>query len=325
MQPLKLSAMALAALLLLGAPLYLPEFWTLNILARAFALGIVALSLTFLSSFCGMVSLCQMTIAGVAGYGIALLSANATGMGLALPWQLAAPLSLAAAVLVAALIGWISQRSYEVYLLMFTLAVGVATLFFVQQNMEIFNGSDGISGIVIPAFLRADASGNRAWTHVQSIYWLILGCATLLMAVVLHLEKTPLGLTLKSIRDNPRRLKALGYNVARYKVVAFTISGFIAGVGGILLAWYNAQISPGSIDVNANVAILVIAVLGGQKRPLGAFVGAVVYVLLEVFASEVFSRERFNLLVGATFLLVLYFSPNGILGLIPDFNHKRRL
>jgi branched-chain amino acid transport system permease protein len=325
MKQLKLPALVIAALLLLGAPLYLPEFWTLNILARALALGIVALSLTFLSSFCGMVSLCQMTIAGVAGYGIALLSANATGMGAAIPWQLATPLSLAASVLAAAFIGWISQRSYEVYLLMFTLAVGVATLFFVQQNMEVFNGSDGISGIVIPEFLRADAGGNRVWTHVLSIYWLILACAVVLTAAVLHLEKTPLGLTLKSIRDNPRRLNALGYNVARYKIIAFTISGFIAGVGGILLTWYNAQISPGSIDVSANVAILVIAVLGGQKRPLGAFVGAVVYVLLEVFASEIFSRERFNLLIGATFLLVLYFSPNGIMGLIPDFNNKRRL
>jgi len=295
-------------LLLALAPWILPEFWTLNILARAFALGIVALSLTFLVSFCGMVSLCQMTIAGAAGYTLALFSLNAAGLGVALTWPVAATCALIASTAFGAAVGWVSYRSSEVYLLMLTLAIAVCALFFVQQNMEIFNGFDGISGVVLPGFL-SDPS-----TRPHRIYWLIYGSSAAVFAAVIYLGYTPLGMTLKAMRDNPRRLYALGYNVRTYRIIAFTIAGAIAGLGGILTTWYNAQISPGTIDVSANVAILVMCVLGGQKQPLGAFLGALLYILLDVFSPELFSRERFNLLLGTSFLLVLYFSPNGLMG-----------
>ena len=202
---------------------------------------------------------------------------------------------------------------------MFTLAVGVSVFYFVQQNTIYFNGSDGIAGISVPFFLKKGYVSESIpfLNYSNTIYWFMLVCALLLAWFAVHLNNTPLGLTFKSLRYNPRRLNALGYSVSSYRILAFVISGFIAGVGGVMLTWYNAQISPGTIDVSANVAILVIAVLGGQKNLLGAFVGAFVYVLLELFASQLIGPERFNLVVGGTFLLVLYFSPNGIIGLLP--------
>ena len=103
-------AAALIFLLLALAPWILPEFWTLNILARAFALGIVALSLTFLVSFCGMVSLCQMTIAGVAGYTLALFSPNAAGLGVTLTWPMAAICALCASTAFGAAVGWAADH-----------------------------------------------------------------------------------------------------------------------------------------------------------------------------------------------------------------------
>lgn len=308
-----------AFILMVAIPQILSDFWTVNIMARALALGVIALSLTFLSSYCGMVSLCQMTIAGVAGYGIAFLSPNASGVGYSMYLPYATIISLILALLFSAFIGWISQRSYEVYLLMFTLAVGVSVFYFVQQNTVYFNGSDGIAGVSVPNFLKKGFHYDAVpfLNYANTTYWFMLICAFLLFALTIHLNTTPLGLVFKSIRDNPRRLNALGYSVSQYRVLAFVISGFIAGIGGIMLTWYNAQISPGTIDVGGNVAILIIAVLGGQKNLLGAFIGAFVYVLLELFASELIGPERFNLVIGATFLLVLYFSPNGIIGLLP--------
>lgn len=307
---------AAACVAMVVAPWALPEFWTLNILVRAFALGIVALSLTFLVRFCNMVSLCQMTIAGVAGYTLALLSVNATGVGFALPWGVAAGAAMAASIAFGAAVGWISYRSSEVYLLMLTLAIGVGTLFFVQQNMEIFNGFDGVSGVAWPPFL-ADSA-----TRPARLYWLTGGSAVLAFAAVVYLDRTPLGMTLKAMRDNPRRLYALGYDVRTYRIIAFTIAGAIAGLGGILNTLYNAQVSPGTIDVSANVAILIMCVLGGQKQPVGAFLGALLYIVLEVFSPQLFSRERFNLLLGSTFLLILYFSPDGLMGLLSRWSRR---
>jgi branched-chain amino acid transport system permease protein len=89
----------------------------------------------------------------------------------------------------------------------------------------------------------------------------------------------------------------------------------LAGVGGILLVWYNGLISPGSIGVGVLINVLVMAVLGGTRHPLGAFLGGLVFVLLQTFAIDLVDRERFNMLIGSVFLAIVLFSPDGLLGL----------
>ena len=86
-------------------------------------------------------------------------------------------------------------------------------------------------------------------------------------------------------------------------------------MGGILLVWYNALMTPGSVGTGWLINILVIAVLGGVKHPIGAFLGALVFVLLQTFAIDVIDRERFNLVIGGVFLAIVLFSPDGLLGL----------
>ena len=93
------------------------------------------------------------------------------------------------------------------------------------------------------------------------------------------------------------------------------MAGFIAAVGGVLIVWYNGRISPGTIGIGAMINILIIAVLGGMKHPIGAFVGAIVFVLLQNFAIDLVDRERFNLVIGGVFLAIVLFSPDGLLGL----------
>ena len=109
-------------------------------------------------------------------------------------------------------------------------------------------------------------------------------------------------------------MNSLGFNVTAIRVMAYAISGLIAAIGGVLLIWYNGLIAPGSVGMGALVNILVIAVLGGLRHPIGAFIGALLFVLLQNFAIDLVDRERFNLVIGGVFLVVVLFSPDGILG-----------
>src|ERR1700752_4871660 len=109
-------------------------------------------------------------------------------------------------------------------------------------------------------------------------------------------------------------MHALGYHVSAYRVAAYAVAGLMAAVGGVLMAWYNNRISPGSVNTGAMINILVIAVLGGMKHPIGAFIGAIVFVLLQNFAIDLVDRERFNLVIGLVFLVIVLFSPDGLLG-----------
>jgi branched-chain amino acid transport system permease protein len=127
--------------------------------------------------------------------------------------------------------------------------------------------------------------------------------------------RTPFGIALQGIRDNARRMNSLGFHVTAHRVVAYAVAGLIAAVGGMLFTWYNGLVTPGSVGTSWLINVLVIAVLGGMRHPIGAFLGALVFVLLQNFAIDVFDRERFNLVIGAVFLAIVLFSPDGLLGL----------
>jgi branched-chain amino acid transport system permease protein len=110
-------------------------------------------------------------------------------------------------------------------------------------------------------------------------------------------------------------MEALGHNTTSLRLVAWAIAGFIASIAGILNVWYTGQVSPGATDVNAASNLLIVAVIGGIRRPSGAFVGALFFVLLETFAMELVDRDRFNLVIGLTFIFVVMFLADGLTGL----------
>ncbi len=122
-------------------------------------------------------------------------------------------------------------------------------------------------------------------------------------------------MSLQAIRDNPRRANALGFHVNAHRIAAYFFAGLIASCAGVLSIWFNGRISPGTVGVGGVIDILVIAVVGGLSHPIGPFVGAILFVLLENFAIDLIDRERFNTVIGLAFLLVIFFSPDGILGL----------
>ncbi len=294
---------------LLVYPFIADPFWTVQIGAQALFLGLVALSLMLLAGLAGMVSLAQLTVAGIAGYMFAIFGESTAPISLHWPWWAVLPIALAIATLAAALIGAISVRTEGIYTIMITLAIGVGFANFARQNYDIFNGFNGFAGVAPPPLFGVD------WREPMPFYYLSLGVAVLAYLGVVYFRRSTFGLSLQAIRDNARRMEALGFNVTWHRILAYCLAGFLAALGGIFIVWFNGRISPGSISLGPMIDILIIAVLGGLRHPIGPFVGALVFVLLDNFAIDLIDRERFNTVIGAAFLLVVLVSPDGLLGL----------
>ncbi len=291
-------------------PFIASPFFTYQIGAQSLALGLIALSLTFLGGYGGMVSLAQMTVAGLAGYLVAILGTSSVAtISLGWPWWLATAFAIVGATALAAAIGWLSVRTEGIYTIMITLAIGVAFFYLAQQNYTVFSGFQGFSRVAAPEIFGID------FKEPVPFYFTALACALAGYFLVRHLVRAPFGVALQGIRDNPRRMASLGFHVTAHRVAAYAVSGLLAAVGGVLMVWYNGRISPGTVNLAAMIGILIIAVLGGMKHPIGAFIGALVYVLLQNFAIDLFIRERFNLVIGGVFLAIVLFSPDGLLGL----------
>jgi branched-chain amino acid transport system permease protein len=309
-----------AAILLLGLVLvFLPavasDFIFGQVFGWAMILGIIALSLMFLAGYGGMVSLAQMTVAGVSGYMITVFGASSLpAISLFWPWWVAAPIAIAIAVAFGTLTGALSARTEGIYTIMITLAIAAAFFYLTLQNWPIFNGFAGFTTIPAPI-----AFGIN-WKHPMPLYYLILFFAALSYAAVHYVSRTPFGLALQGVRDNPRRMEAIGYNVTAHRIAAWAFAALIASIGGILMVWLNNQISPGSAGIEATIDLLVIAVVGGLGHPIGAFIGAIIYVVLRTFALDTLvavgiDGRRFQTLIGLVFLIIVLFSPDGVIGL----------
>ncbi|MEL6477958.1 MAG: branched-chain amino acid ABC transporter permease, partial [Pseudomonadota bacterium] len=238
------------------------------------------------------------------------------------PWYVAIPLALAVAVLFGTVAGWLAVRTEGIYTIMITLAIASAFFYFTRQNYVIFNGFSGFNGVLPPRLFGLD------WRGPEAFYYLCLFWAAICYFAVLYVSRAPFGLALQGVRDNPRRMAALGFNVTGHRVAAYAFSAVIAGIGGILLTWQSAQISPGTAGIGPVIDILVIAVIGGLRHPVGPFIGAFIYVLLKTFALDALvavglSGERFQLLIGLGFLAIVFFSPDGILGLWQKLREAR--
>ena len=294
---------------LLAFPWFATPFFTYQIGAQSLALGLIALSLTFLGGYGGMVSLAQMTIAGVAGYLMAILGTSAVAeISLKWPWWLAVPLALAASVVVATFIGWLSVRTEGIYTIMITLAVGVAFYYLCLQNYSVFNGFQGFQQVYAPTVAGVNFREATPFYYL-ALFWSLAG-----YFFVKYLLRAPFGIAMQGIRDNARRMNALGFNVTAHRIAAYAAAGAMAGVGGVLFTWYNGLVTPGSVGTSWMINVLVIAVLGGMRHPIGAFLGAILFVLLQTFAIDMIDRERFNLVIGVVFLAIVLFSPDGLLG-----------
>jgi branched-chain amino acid transport system permease protein len=301
-------AVVVAALALV--PAVFTTYFTGAIAARALILGLAAASLTFLAAYGGMVSLAQTGLYGIGGFVMARYIVTS-----GLDPILAALLAIAITVLVGLLFGAIVSGSEGIYLLMITLALGVITYYFFSQ-VDTFGGHEGINGVRAPGFI-----GDPV-RHPAPIYELILACSTIAYAAIRYLARTPFGLALQGIRDDPVRMRALGFSVRLHRTLAFAAGALIAALAGILGTWTDTRISPGTIQVSQIIQLMIIAVIGGLYRIEGAWIGALVFTLLDTYTRGI--TDRFQTWIGLILLAILILSPDGISGLVQRASARLR-
>jgi branched-chain amino acid transport system permease protein len=306
----------LLVLILVLAPLLFTDFYLSQVITKALWLGIAAASLIFLAAYVGMVSLGQVALYGIAGFTMANLVAADGGSPIAWnPW-LATLAGILAAVAAGLFIGAIASRSYGIYFLMITLAVAVLTYYFFGQVTQ-FSGFGGVNSVARPAVV------SNPVTDPQNLFYIALGTSAAVYVFVRYLARTPFGLALQGVRDDPSRMRALGYNVPLLRTLAFGLGALIAAFAGIISVWWNTRISPGSIDLARTIDVLVIAVIGGLYRLEGAWVGAFAFAALDNWTRGLdIVGQRFNTVIGAIFLAIVLLSPGGLMGIwqsITDF------
>ena len=158
---------------------------------------------------------------------------------------------------------------------MLTLTYTVIAFLFVG-SVTLIGGFSPVAGVDIytPGFI-GDIASDR-----QRLYYITLITAVFVYVLIRYLVRTPFGISLQGIRDEPVRMASLGYNVALHRTLAFGIGAFIAALGGVLYAWWFGQLSPTTMGLDATIQMLVIAVIGGLRRIEGAWLGAIAFLVI---------------------------------------------
>jgi branched-chain amino acid transport system permease protein len=312
-----------ALVLAVLAPLLFSDFWLNSILTQALILGIGAASLIFLSAYGGMISLAQTGLMGIAGYTLAnMVTQRVPGgetKGLLLGWDptLSLVLTILLTVGIGLVFGAVASRSFGIYFLMLTLTYTVIAFLFVG-SVTLIGGFSPVAGVDLytPGFI-GDISNDR-----QRLYYITLITAVFVYLLIRYLIRTPFGISMQGVRDEPVRMASLGYNVALHRTLAFGIGAFVAALGGVLYAWWFGQLSPTTMGLDATIQLLIIAVVGGLRRIEGAWVGAIAFIWVN---NEVTNRipsdglpvigGTFNTIIGVVFLALVIVSPDGLMGL----------
>ena len=291
------------------------SYWVGYILTQTFAVGIAAASLIFLSAYGGMVSLAQVALYGICGLVLGNLVTSGQAKGLHLGWSpwLAVAAAVGITTAIALLFGAIASRSAGIYFLMITLTFGViANTFF--GSVTTFGGFSGIAGIdtYTPGLV-----GNHV-TQPARLYYIAFTVAIIVYLLIRYIVRTPFGIALQGVRDEPVRMRSLGYNVPLHRTLAFGLAGFMASLAGVLYAWSIGVVAPGTLDLASTVDLLVIAVIGGLARIEGAWLGAFVFFAIQTYVRNVsvpVLGGSFNTIIGFIFLAIVIISPNGLMGL----------
>jgi branched-chain amino acid transport system permease protein len=293
------SAALIAATITAAAaalPLVLSNY-QVGLATEVLIFGVLAMSIDLLGGFAGRTSLGHGAIFGVSTYVVVYASAHA-----GLPPAAAFALGVLAATLIAAIFAVLAVRTAGVYFLLLTLALGMIVWGICLRWTEVTGGENGMRGEVRPAFLLAHAT----------FYWAVLAAAAVVAYAMWRFVRSPFGLTLRGIRDSESRMRSLGYNVPLHLFIGFTVSGFFAGVAGALYAMFNNFVSPSTVALAQSVEGVLMMIAGGVGTLFGAFVGAAAIISLENLVSAY--TERWQMVLGITFIVIMIFAPEGIIG-----------
>ena len=292
------AALIAAAVVIVAAllPMVLSSY-QVGLATEILIFGILAMSIDILAGFAGRTSLGHGAIFGVSTYVVVYLTAQ-SGMS---PW-VALLLGVAAATAVAAVFALLAVRTSGVYFLLLTLALGMIVWGVCLRWTQVTGGENGMRGDVRPAML----VGHSAF------YWAVLAFTAVVSYAMWRFVRSPFGLTLRGIRDSESRMRSLGYNVPLHLFIGFTVSGVFAGVAGALYAMFNNFVSPSTVALAQSVEGVLMMIAGGVGTLFGAFVGAAAIIALENIVSAY--TERWLMVLGLTFVLIMIFAPEGIIG-----------
>lgn len=304
-------------LVLLVVPWVFGTFTVMTV-TRALIFAVLAMSVNLLTGVTGMPTLGQAAYFGVGAYTGALVGIHWSELGVV---QLL--LATLAGVVAAVLTGPLAIRGRGVAFLMITLAIGEIAYSAAGRFNTVTGGTDGLSGIppvvVVP--------GGEGLVHEGLIYYYVLAVAVLAYVAVHVLLRSPFGLTLRGLRDNESRLRAVGYRTDTYALAAYVYAGGLAALAGSL--WTSSQrfVSPGDMGFSISALALLAVIVGGVGSMWGACLGALLVVFTRDYFGQIFSGHS-SLLLGILFVLTVYLLPKGVAGASPHwgglFRARRR-
>jgi branched-chain amino acid transport system permease protein len=285
--------LALIAIPIVGGDYYV------NLTSQILIASIFAASLNLLVGYGGLPSLGHAAWLGLAAYVWAWMSLK-IGLG-----QLAtAPIALVVTTVVAGVFGWISLRASGLGFLMLTLALSQVLWGTAYRWVAVTDGDNGLRGLVRPSPFGIDLNGP------VSFYYFTLLVTVIAFALMALFVASPFGAALRGTRDQPRRMSALGHNVWLIRWITFVYSAFWGAVSGILFVYYNKYIHPASLSLTASAEGLLAVIAGGSATMAGPFVGAAIVLVLKNYVSAYI--ERWNMLLGFVFVLIVIFMPEGV-------------
>ena len=295
---MKWLGIALIAGSLLLPPLLAGDFYV-NLASQILIASIFALSLNLLVGFGGMTSLGHASYLGVAAYISALLTSK-YGIG----HGAAAAISMSGTIAMAAFFGVIALRASGLGFLMITLALSQVLWGLAYRMSNVTNGDNGITGLTRPAPF------GISLDNPVSFYWFVLIVAVAAFVMITMFVSSAFGSSLKGVRDQPRRMAALGFNPWLIRWITFIYAGFWGGIAGLLYVYYHKYIHPSSLSTTSSAEALLGVIAGGSGTLGGPVAGAALVLLLKNYASAYI--ERWNMLLGFVFLFIVLVMPRGI-------------
>ncbi|MGB5863560.1 MAG: branched-chain amino acid ABC transporter permease [Sulfitobacter sp.] len=288
--------------LLLAMPVLLPligEGYLVGLIIKAMLLAIAAISLDLLIGHGGLVSLGHAAFVGVGAYSAAIGLENGIENILVLLL-----ITLAVTGLVALITGVLALRTSGVYFLMITLAFG-QMIYFTLTSLAAYGGDDGLT-----LWSLATLFGSDIVQGGEGLYYIVLGTLFATWLGVYGMSRSRFGRVLRAARDNPERAEVMGFNVARYRLVAYVIAAMIAGVSGLLLVQHAEFVSPALATWQRSGDLIVVIVLGGLASRNGALLGAFFIVIVEEVLGSFIHEWR--LIYGPLLVFMVLYSKGGL-------------
>ena len=299
------SAVALALVALpLAVETWISQYY-LYLIIKIIVWALFATSFNLVMGYGGMMSFGHAAFYGAGAYTCALLMVK-TSCPMPLAF-LAAPLAAALAGLV---IGYFSVKIKGIfYFATLTLSFAQLLYILVFKWRSFTFGDDGIQGISSPALL------STLDTYVNYYYFALI-VSSICFYILWRIVRSPFGMILRTLRENPERSTFIGVRIQKYRLIAFVISAFFSGVAGALYIFLETSVAPDVFKWSVSGEVLLMGLLGGMSVFFGPALGAVIMVLLNSFITSY--TEYWGLFIGITLILIVLFFPQGVGGLINE-------